>query len=111
VSKKERKAQSRNESTSGAPMVAMRDHPRAAESIRRAKSLGALVFFVAVALTTYMRGDTLDQVGMRALAGGMAGYMVAWAGAVVVWQQLLVGEAKAAVERAIELRRREADLR
>ena len=97
--------------SSGPPLVALRDHPRAQESIRRAKGFGALVGFMAVAVTMYMNGATLDQVGMRALLGGVAGWMVAWAGAVVVWQQLLVGETRAAVKRAVLLRRQEAERR
>ena len=94
---------------SNAPLISMRDHPRAADSIRRVKGVGALIGFLAVAAAVYMNGNSLDQVGIRALAGGLAGWMVAWAGAVVVWQQLLVGEARAAVRRAVELRQTEAD--
>jgi uncharacterized membrane protein YccC len=91
------------------PLISMRDHPRASDSIRRIKGLGALIGFVAVAAAAYLNGSSLDQVGVRALAGGLAGWMVAWAGAVAVWQQLLVGEARAAVRRAVELRQKEAE--
>jgi uncharacterized membrane protein YccC len=99
------------EKTAGPPLVALRDHPRAQDSIRRAKGFGALVGFLAVAATMYMNGATFDQLGMRALAGGVAGWMVAWAGAVVIWQQILVGETRAALKRAIALRRQEAERR
>jgi hypothetical protein len=92
-------------------MVSLRDHPRARQSIQRSKAFGAMIGFFAVAATTYMKGATLDQVGMRALMGGIGGWMVAWAGAVAVWQQMLVGETKAAVRRAVALRQQESERR
>ncbi len=91
------------------PLISLGEHPRAQEGIRRAKAAGALLGFLAVGISMYRRGATLDQAGLRALAGGIGGWMIAWIAAVVVWRQLLIAETRAAVRRAIELRQREAE--
>ncbi len=90
------------------PLVSLKEHPRARNAIQRSKGYGALIGFVAVGGTMYRSGATLDQAGMRALAGGVGGWMLAWIASVVIWRQLLVAEARAAVRQAVELRQRDA---
>ena len=90
------------------PLVALRDHPRASDSIRRAKGWGGLAGFVVVAGAVYRNGGTLDEAGMRGLVGGVCGWMLAWIGAVAVWQQMLVGEARSALRKAYEQQQKRA---
>ncbi|MEX2196737.1 MAG: hypothetical protein WD844_15760 [Thermoleophilaceae bacterium] len=80
-------------------------HPRAARHIRAAKGWGGLVGFGAVGLLSWGAGIPEFEVGLRALAGGVAGYVVAWTGAVHVWRHLAVAELRAAQRRALERRR------
>jgi hypothetical protein len=71
-------------------------HPRAPQQIAMAKGWGGLLGFVFVGWTSHAAGATVFESGLRAIAGGLALYVLAWAAAVVVWQQI----AKAEVERA-----------
>ena len=48
------------------------------------------------------------DVGERALAAGVVGYMLAWWFSVLIWRQLIVAEQHAAFE---EIERRRAELR
>ena len=86
------------------PMVSLRDHPRAAVSIRRWKARAALAGFLAIGVGTHVHGGGPLESAEHALIGGVAARMLAWAAAVTVWRQLLAGEARRAVARAIELR-------
>ncbi len=87
-------------------------HPRARRSISRAKAWGALIAFGLVALLSSNAGVPAFEVGVRALAAGIAGYVVAWFAAVALWQRLVLQELKAetdrrraAQEEALEARR------
>jgi hypothetical protein len=80
-------------------------HPRARRSISRAKAWGALIAFGLVALLSYNAGVPVFEVGVRALAAGVAAYLIVWAGAVALWQRLIVHELKVETER----RREEAE--
>lgn len=73
-------------------------HPRASAQVRRAKGLGGLVFFFLVAYISHQASVPPDQIALRALAGGVAGYMLAWACSVTVWRYLVVAELRAAIE-------------
>jgi len=76
---------------SSAPSVAA--HPRAARSVARAKSWGALAgFFIAGYLS--LPTGTLAEAGLRALVAGSVCYLVVWAGAVFVWRRLVIIEIK-----------------
>ena len=80
-------------------------HPRAARHIRAAKGWGGLVGFAAVGLLSYQAGILPFEVGVRALLGGIVGYVVAWAIAVHVWRHLAVAEIRAAQGVLVERRR------
>ena len=80
-------------------------HPRAARHIRAAKGWGGLAGFGAVGILSLGAGVPEFEVGLRALAGGVAGYVVAWTGAVHVWRHLAIAELRAAQRRALERRR------
>jgi hypothetical protein len=73
-------------------------HPRAAAQVRRAKGWGGIGGFVIAAYLGHKAHVPADQVGLRALAFGVAGYLVAWACAVTVWRHLVLAEMRALVE-------------
>jgi hypothetical protein len=77
-------------------------HPRAASHIARAKGWGGLCGFGIVAYLSWRHGAAPADVGLRALAGGVAGYLVAWRSAVAVWTHLAVAEIRAAQRAAYE---------
>jgi hypothetical protein len=80
-------------------LVSIAEHPRAGASVRRAKSWGGLLGFALVLAAGLLGGvDTWTAVG-RALAGGMVGYLVVWAAALVFWRHILRAEARAAIAR------------
>lgn len=81
------------------------DHPRAARQIRAAKGWGGLLGFGLVALLSLRAGVPPFDAGLRALAGGVAGYVVAWAGSVHAWRHLAVAELRAAHRQATARRR------
>lgn len=89
------------------PLVGLSDHPRAARSIRQIKSWGGLIGFVAVFAYAYLGGMAVPDALLRGLIAGIAAQMLAWVGAVVLWQHLLDGEAGAAVRQAAANRDRE----
>jgi uncharacterized membrane protein YccC len=84
------------------PLVALSDHPRAARSIRQIKAWGGLLGFVVVAGFSYLGGMGVADALLRGVIAGVAGQMLAWIAAIVLWQQLLEGEAKKAVRQAKE---------
>jgi hypothetical protein len=77
-------------------------HPRAAHAVRRAKGAGGLVGLVLAALLSHSAGLPAADVGLRALLGGIAGYLVFWVVAVEAARHLVVAEARAAGESADE---------
>lgn len=81
------------------------EHPRAAGQIRAAKGWGGLGGFALVAIFSWRAGVPGFDTGVRALIGGIAGYVVAWAGAVHAWRHIAVAEIRAAHRVAIERRR------
>src|SRR4051812_3061716 len=90
------------------PMIALADHPRAGSAIRRAKAWGGLIALLLSALGGHLHGSTTFDTGLHALAAGVAGYLLTWAVAIAVWRQIVVAEAKGAVRKAVEARRRAA---
>ncbi len=81
----------------GGPSIA--SHPRAHAQIRRAKGWGGLAGFGIAAYLSYRAQVPFDQLGMRAIIAGIAGYLVAWAFMVTVWRYLLLAEMHALAER------------
>ena len=80
------------------PTFAASDDPRAMAGIRRAKGLGGLAGFALTGVAAHMHGELIASVLLRALAGGFAGYMVAWIGAVTVWRRIIRAELRQTVE-------------
>jgi hypothetical protein len=91
------------------PLIPLTDHPRAAYAIRRAKSLVGMGGFAVAALGSYWHGLPLTDALFRGMLGGVAGYFVGGFAGVIVWRNLLQSEARLAVARAAELRRRELE--
>jgi hypothetical protein len=76
----------------GGPSVAA--HPRAARSVARAKSWGALGGFLLggyLSLPTH----TLASAGVRAIVAGLVCYVAVWAGALFFWRRVVMLEIKA----------------
>ncbi len=98
---KEKKAKDKGkksaDATSGGLSVAT--HPRAGAYVRRAKGWGGLAGFAIAAYLSFQAGAPPDQVGLRALAAGVAGYMLAWACTLTVWRHLVLAELRALAER------------
>ena len=86
-------------------LIGVREHPRAARAVRRARGYGGLLGLIVTALGSHLHGAPLFDVGVNGLAGGFAAYMLTWAASVAAWRHLLQAEARAVVER---LREREA---
>jgi hypothetical protein len=81
----------------GGPSLA--SHPKAHAQIRRAKGWGGLGGFAIAAYLSYQAQVPFDQIGLRAIAAGIGGYMVAWAFAVTFWRYLLLAELRTLAER------------
>jgi hypothetical protein len=88
---------------SGGPSIA--SHPRASFHVRRAKGWGGLAGFAVAAYVSYKAGVPMADLGLRSLAAGLIGYMLAWACAVTVWRHLMLAELRAALERSSSTRR------
>ena len=91
----------------GKPVVgsSIATHPRARGSIRRAKAWAGLAGFAFAAVLSLQASVPVFQVGERALAAGLVGYMLAWWCGVLIWRQLIIAEQRAAID---ELERRRA---
>jgi hypothetical protein len=83
---------------SAADGISIAGHPRAAAQVRRAKGLGGIGFFAIAAYLSHKAGVPADQVALRAIVVGIAGYMLVWACSVTVWRHLVLAELRAAVE-------------
>jgi hypothetical protein len=85
---------------SGGPSVAA--HPRASYQVRRAKGWGGIAGFAIAAYLSHKAGVPMFQLGLRAIAFGIAGYMLVWACAVTVWRHLVLAELRAAGDRVAD---------
>ena len=83
-------------------LTSLRDHPRAGPGIRRAKAWGGIAGFALILLAGMTAGGTVADGLFRGLVGGVAGYVVVWVAAQMVWSQLLRAEATNAARRAAE---------
>ena len=79
--------------------VRLSAHPRAQRSIARAKAFGGLVGFLIGLWLGSRAGLPAWDTGVRALAGGIAGYVLVWVAAVQVWRQLVLAEYRRAEKR------------
>jgi hypothetical protein len=79
--------------------ISVSAHPRAAYAIRRTKGFGGLLGLLLVGWLSYRAGALPADAALRAIAGGVFGYVAAWLIAVQVWRHLVIAEARAAAER------------
>lgn len=89
------------------PLVGINQHPRAALSVRRWKSWAALAGFFLAGYESWSQTLPLADCALRAVAGGVVGYLIGYAAVVTVWRHLLQVEARLAIERVREHRQRE----
>ena len=83
--------------------VRLEAHPRAQRAIARAKAIGGVIGFLIGLWLGSRAGLPAWDTGVRALAGGIAGWLLVWVAAVQIWKQLIIGEYRAA-----EARRKQA---
>lgn len=67
-------------------------HPRARRHIAMAKGWGGLAAFALVVWLSTRAGVPTGDALLRGLLGGIAGYLVCWMVAVVVWRQIALAE-------------------
>ncbi len=79
-------------------------HPRAQRAVARSKAFGGLIGFLIGLWLADRAGLPAWDAGVRALAGGIAGYVVMWLAAVQIWRQIIIGEYRAAEKRRAEHR-------
>ncbi len=84
-------------------------HPRASYAVARAKGIGGLVGLLLVGLLSWKSGAPMLDIGLRALVGGVVGYVAFWALALQACRHLVVAEARAAVNRARQQAEQRAD--
>jgi len=89
-----------NGANSQAPSVAA--HPKAAQSVARAKGWGGLAGFLIAGYLS-LPTSTLAEAGLRALIAGSVCYVAAWAGAVFVWRRLVMVELRNREQQVSEL--------
>jgi len=89
-----------------AALPSVANHPRAGAQVARAKAWGGLVGFVLAGLLSSRAGAPVADVLLRALAGGVVGYVATWAAAVLVWRHLVVAELRAVRRHRAEAARR-----
>ena len=82
--------------------ISVAAHPRAAYAVRRAKGWGGLIGLLLVAWYSHRAGLVAVDVALRALTGGVVGYVVAWVIALQVWRHLVIAEARAAAQRVAQ---------
>lgn len=101
------KAKSKGKDEKPAPYSSIATHPGARMSVRRMKGWFGLGGFALAAVLSVQASVPLLQVGERALAAGVVGYMLAWWLSVRVWRHLIIAQQHAAAAE-IERRRRDA---
>jgi hypothetical protein len=82
-----------------ATAISVSAHPRASYSIQRIKGFGGLFGMLLVGWLSYRAGALPVDAALRALAGGIFGYVACWLIAVQLWRHLVIAEARAAAER------------
>jgi hypothetical protein len=100
--KKDKKGK-KGEAASASPnAMSVAAHPRASYAVARAKGLGGLIGLLLVGFLSYRAGAPMFDVALRALVGGVAGYLAFWALALQAWRHLVVAEARATARRLEE---------
>jgi hypothetical protein len=89
--------------------VQLSAHPRAARHIATAKGWGGLIGFGGVFLLSMRAHMSVFESGVHALGGGIALYLLAWAGAVAIWREVALAEVERARRMTAELNRAAAE--
>jgi len=76
-------------------------HPKARRQIGMAKSWGGVAAFLTVLLLSMKAGVPTSDALLRAIGGGLVGYVAAWGIALTVWRQLVLAELEAARRRVL----------
>jgi hypothetical protein len=76
----------------GSTLPSVSNHPRAGAQVKQAKGWAGLLGFGLVALISWRADVPVEDLVLRALAGGIVAYLVVWAVAVAVWRHLVVTE-------------------
>lgn len=84
--------------------VRLADHPRVAAAVAQAKGWGGLSGLALVAWASWRAGVPAFDTGVRALLGGLAGYLAAWAIAVTVGRHVIEAQISAAYARHLARR-------
>jgi hypothetical protein len=85
--------------------ISVAAHPRTARAVARAKAWGGLAGLTLVGVLALRAGLPALDAMIRALAGGVAGYVATWMIAVAVGRQLVIAEVRArhaALQRAAQ---------
>jgi hypothetical protein len=90
-------------------VLSVATHPRAQARIRQAKGWGGLSAFGVTAYLSLAHGVGADMAGIRAIAAGAGGYVVAWGCGVMIWRQLMLAELRVRVDRARRQAQDDAD--
>lgn len=77
-------------------------HPRARHHIRLARAWAGLIGFALAAVAAGASDLSAFDVGLRALAAGVAGCLAGWALALAVWRQLALAELNALAARLLD---------
>lgn len=84
----------------GGPVLpSVANHPRAGEQVKRIKAWAGLAGFALVAVLSWSADVPVEDLLLRALAGGIIAYLVAWAAAVAIWRNLVMTELRVVRER------------
>jgi hypothetical protein len=67
-------------------------HPRAQRSIRRTRGWAGLIGFALVLMASLQAGVPDFESGVRALLGGIAFQLLAWAASVALWRRMIIAE-------------------
>jgi hypothetical protein len=86
----------------GMVLPSVANHPRAGDQVKRAKGWAGLVGFGLVALLSWRADVPVEDLLLRALAGGIVAYLVVWAVAVAIWRHLVVTELEVVREKRAE---------
>lgn len=81
------------------PVISVSAHPRASNAIVKMKAWAGLIGFFGVGLLSYSAGVEPFESLVRALAAGIALYVIAWMAGVTLWRSLVVEEARQEGER------------
>lgn len=92
----------RSRGASGPTLPSVANHPRAGAQVKQAKAWAGLLGFGLVAVVSWRAGVPVEDLLLRAIAGGIVAYLVVWACAVAIWRHLVVTELEVVRERRAE---------